>query len=448
MTPAIPTVKFSFLSALQLIRGLQRDMLYHLTGMHTTHGDNVMVIIGGSQQLITASPGLIRDVLVTKAHAFCKDNDYKDRKRGLARFLGNGLLTSDGEFWKRQRKLVSPALHAKRIEAYANTMVRYAQERIATWRDGEQRDIAREMNGITMRIVGKTMFNVEVRNDIESVHGAMQAIQNAMISAQLMPVPTWIPTPTELRARQASKTLDEFIYRTVQAWRASGEDKGDLLSMLLLARDDDGNPMTDEQARDEIATLFLAGHETTANALNWAWMLLAQHPHVAEKLHAELDSVLAGNAPTLADLKRLPYTEQVVKETLRLYPPAYTISRQATQEVEAGGYPIPEGTVITINIYNLHRNPKYWDAPDDFIPERFAKGEDSLTHRYAYLPFGGGARVCIGNSFAMMEAQLLLATIAQRFSLHLSEGQKVEVYPAITLNPKGGLPMNVKARAV
>ncbi len=448
MAKSLPSTKHykSLFEILGFMRDLRRDLLGTMQNAHTAYGDNVIVWVADRKQLLTKDPDLIRDVFVTKAASFIKDGDYTDPKNGLARFFGSGLLTSNGDFWKRQRKLVAPSLHAKRIEAYADAMVQYTLDQLDKWQNNAHLDISQEMNAITMRIVGKTMFNVEVGGEIGSVHEAMKAVQEAMISAQVMPIPTWIPTPSELRARRADKTLNEFVYKTIALWKQTGEDKGDLLSMLLLARDEDDNPMTDVQARDEVLTLFLAGHETTANALNWTWMLLSQNPQVAQKLHEETDRVLGGTPPTLADLRRLPYTEMVVKEVLRLYPPAYNVGREAIEDVEAGGYFIPKGTIIAVNIYGVHRHPNYWQDPEAFIPERFSPENEANSHRYAYVPFGGGPRVCIGNSFAMMEAQLLLATIAQRFTLHLAPNQVVKMLPAITLNPAGGLPMTVKAR--
>ena len=255
-----------------------------------------------------------------------------------------------------------------------------------------------------------------------------------------------MPTPQKFRADRAVRELDRIVYGMINERRASGEDKGDLLSMLLLAEDEDGSRMSDKQARDEAVTLFLAGHETTANALNWTWYLLAQHPEVEAKLHDELDTVLAGQPPTLDDLKRLPYTEMVMKESMRLYPPAWSFSREALEDIQLGDYTVPKGSVVAILGYLTHRDPRWWDAPEAFMPERFSEENEANIPRYVYIPFGGGPRICIGNSFAMMEARLLLATIASRYRLALSPGQKVEPQPLITLNPKNGLPMTLRVR--
>ena len=418
-----------------------------LSNMMKDYGDIAAFNLMGVPQVWTTNAEFAAEITVKQSANFRKDKDYTDRKKGLARFMGDGLLTSNGDFWKRQRKLVAPALHAKRIEAYAETMVDYTRQLVAKWQDDQRLDISREMNAVTMRIVAKTLFNTEVEHVIEMVHRSMAAIQESAVSVQTSPLPNWFPTPTELRARRAIHDLNEFVYQTIMERRKSSEDKGDLLSMLLMAEDDEGHHMTDEQARDEILTLFLAGHETTANTLNWTWMLLAQNPDAEAKLHAELDSVLQGRAPTLADLRRMPYTEMVIKESMRLQPPAWSFSREAINATQIAGYDIPAGAVCAVFTYGLHRNPKYWGADaNDFHPERFAPENEDTLVKYAYLPFGAGPRVCIGNSFAMMEAQLLLATMAQKWQLRLAPGQTVEMLPLITLNPKGGLPMTLQER--
>ncbi len=447
--PGPPPIK-NFFGVMKLMRNLNSDMLNFMRRNRAQFGRIYRIEIMGQTQIITTDPDAMHAVLVTESKHFDKDNDYTDVKRGLARFLGSGLLTSNGDFWRRQRKLVAPALHAKRIEAYADAMVRYADEQVSTWSDGEQRDISLENNQITVRIVGKTLFNMEVEAEVELIRRSMQAVQERF--SILSPfIPTWVPTPVELRARRASRDLDGFVYGMIADWREQGEDTGDLLSMLLLAETEDGERMTDKQARDEALTLFLAGHETTANALNWTFTLLAQHPDVEAKLHAEIDAVLGDRLPTLADLDALPYTEQVVKEAMRLYPPAPFVGRVAAVDVDlptqtGETFHVPAGASLGLNIYLLHHDPDLWPDPDRFDPERFNADNEPHIPRYAYLPFGGGPRVCIGNSFAMMEARLILATVARRYRLSLAPGQVVEPLPLITLNPKGGLPMTLHAR--
>ncbi|MBZ0287035.1 MAG: cytochrome P450 [Anaerolineae bacterium] len=442
--PGPPPAK-NIIQIIQLMSVFRGNTLEVFRNFQNQYGDTYMLQFGEGRGYITSHPDLMHEVLVTKAASFQKDRDMKNRKTGLARFLGNGLLTSDGEFWKRQRKLAAPALHAKRIANYGETMVDFTLKMLDGWRDGQQVDVAHEMTNLTMMIVAKSLFNVDASSVAERVGAAVEVIQGLAGPAPL--IPPWVPTPSELRKRRARVELDEIIYGLIRDWRAKGQDNGDLLSMLLLAEDDDGAHMTDEQARDEIVTLFLAGHETTANTLNWTWTLLAQHADVEAKLHEELDRVLGDRPPTLADLANLPYTEMVIKESMRIYPPAWIVGREAIEDVEVGEYFVPKGSQINLVFYFAHHDPRWWDAPEAFRPERFSPENDTSINKRAYIPFSSGPRVCIGNSFAMMEARLLLATIAQHYRLSLTPGQTVAMNPMITLNPLGGLPMTLHARA-
>lgn len=445
LPPGPPPIR-NPLDFLRAVMALRRDPLAALMQMHADYGDTVTYRIGSQIQIFTRDAQFSHEILVKQAAHFQKDHNYTDDQKGMALFLGSGLLTSNGDFWKRQRKLVAPALHTRRIEAYAQAMVAYSQDQLKGWRDGATLDISAEMNRITMRIVARTLFNADIEAEVNRVAWAMTVFQDLMTSATYALLPSWLPTPLALRGRKARRELDMLVYGMIAQRRASGEDKGDLLSMLLLAETEDGARMTDQQARDEVVTLFLAGHETTANALNWTWMLLAQHPAVEARLHAELDSVLGGRAPELTDLKRLPYTEMVVREALRLYPPAWVYSRAAAQDMTIGDFHIPQGAVVSVHTYALHRNPALWDDPDVFRPERFSPENEDALPRFGYLPFASGPRVCIGQAFAMMEAQLVLATVAQQYRLALAPGQQVRVAPLITLNPLGGLPMTVQRR--
>lgn len=309
MTRTPNTLRFTFWDTFRLMSNLQSDALGLMEGWARENGDFFLIQVGESPQFITSNPEAMHEIFVKQAAHMIKDSDYTDERKGLARFLGSGLLTSNGDFWKRQRKLVAPALHTKRIAAYAQTMVEYAEMLLPTWRDGMVLNMNLAMNELTMRIVGKTLFNVTLEGDVRSIGQAMEAIQVKSSGSSLDLLPNWVPTPNEIRARKAKQRLDDFVYGLIAERRKTGEDGGDLLSMILLAEDEDGKRMTDLQARDEILTLFAAGHETTANTMNWTWMLLAQHPEVEAKLHAEIDHVLAGRAPTLDDLKQLPYTE-------------------------------------------------------------------------------------------------------------------------------------------
>lgn len=442
--PGPPPVD-NLISKIQLYLQLNKSMIEAFSTWSKTYGDIVCICVDKTRQYFVTHPDYIHQVLVTDAAKYYKDKDYKHPTRGLARFLGNGLVISDGEFWKRQRRLVAPALHTKRIESYGEAMVRYAVEMVESWRDNTLVDVSREMVAVTLKIVARTLFNVDVAAEVKRIGAAMDVMQRVAGQPQIFP--PWLPTPDELRARQAKRDLDAIIYAMIDERRATGKDKGDLLSMLLLARDEDGSTMTRQQARDEAVTLFLAGHETTANALNWTFYLLAKNPGAEARLHQELDTVLAGQPPTLADLERLPYTEMVIKEALRLYPPAWGFSREAIDDLNIGGYAIPKGSVVGVLPFITHRDSRWWKDPEKFDPERFNTENEPGIQRYAYVPFGGGPRVCIGNAFAMMEARLILAAVASRYRLTLQPGQTVDMLPLITLNPKGGLPMTLRARA-
>lgn len=440
-----PAPARSLLAQLKLGRAFQRDPLGTLAGYQAEYGDFYYLQVGDAGQFFVAHPEDIREVLVTQADKFIKDPQYRDPKMGIARYLGNGLLTSGGAFWKRQRRLVAPAFHHRRIEGYAETMVAYTDQMLDGWQDGARLDVAAEMTRLTLFIVARALFNSDVSGDATRIAAAMDIIQTVLGEGWYLP--PWVPDPRRWRAGRARRDLDAVVYRIIHEWRATGEDRGDLLSMLLLAEDEEGRRMTDEQARDEVVTLLLAGHETTANTLNWTWLLLAQHPEVEAKLHAELAEVLNGRLPQLEDLPQLKYTERVVKEAMRLYPAAWAISREATEAVALRGGTVPPGSVVGVMIYFTHRDPRWWPEPERFDPERFCEENSAAIPRYAYLPFGGGPRVCVGNSFAMMEARLLLATIASRYRLEALPGHTVEPAPLITLNPKGGLPMIARRRA-
>lgn len=441
--PGPPAIGSSPIAQIAFGIRFQSAPLDHLTQWNRTYGHTFMIRVGSMTQYFFVNPDDIHQVLVAQADKFYKSPDYKDTERGLARFMGQGLVTSDGDFWKRQRRLAQPAFHTMRIEAYAQTMVDYTLRMLEDWQPNTRRDINHDMMRLTRLIVAKTLFDADVSAESNKVDAALDAFMRMSSETDL--IPNWIPTPKHLRERQAVRDLNEIIYGFVADWRKTGTDRGDLLSMLLLAQDDSGQGMTDQQVRDEVVTLFLAGHETTANTLNWTWYLLAQHPEIEARLHGELDAVLNGRAPTLADLRTLTYTDWVIKESMRLYPPVWAVGRQAIDDVEIGGWPVARGSIVSIVPYLVHRDPQWWGADAGvFRPERWA---DDPPHKYAYIPFSSGPRVCIGNSFASMEARLLLAAIAQRFRLRLIPGEKIQPEPLITLRPKKGLPMRVETRS-
>ena len=408
------------------------------------YGDVVDLRIFNRRIFLLTRPEHIHQVLVRDADKFHKSPVYRIF---LGRALGEGLLTSEGDFWRRQRKLAQPAFHHGRIQSYAETMVEYADAAATRWADQETVQVGQEMARLTLEVVCRTLFSTDIRAQADRIGFALTELLEAVTKAVDAPVflPEWLPTPNNRRIRHGVAELDSVIMPLIEARRQSGEDTGDLLSMLLLARDEDGNGMSDKQVRDEAVTIVLAGHETTANALTWAWVSLAQHPEVEAKLHAELDSVLQGELPSLEHVHNLPYTDMVMKETMRLYPPIPEFGRQAQADVQLGDYAVSAGTIIIVPVYAVHHDARWFDDPDTFRPERFAKDAAALP-KFAYLPFSGGPRVCIGNSFAQMEAVLLLATLAQRYRLSLEPGQNVTPEATLTLRPKENLTMQLYPR--
>lgn len=411
------------------------------------YGDIVYWNFWPNQAFIVNHPDMLHEVLVTKADSFHKAPFYKLM---LSRFLGNGILVSDGDFWRRQRKLAQPAFHHKRIESYAVNTVDFSLKLMQDWHDGQQINALDEMMKLTLAVVAKSLFDADVTGRSEIVGRNLDELQQTSTeqsqSFLAMLIPQWMPTSMNRRQKAATKALDEIIMGFIRERRASGEDKGDLLSMLLAAQDDDGNGMSDKEARDEAITLFLAGYETTSNAMAWTWMLLSQNPEVEARLHEELDTVLAGRAPTFADLPRLKYTEWVIKEALRLYPPAHGFGRQSIEDVEVGGFTIPKGSIVFIYPYIIHRDARWFPDPDAFKPERWANDFEKQIPKYAYIPFGGGPRICIGNQFALMEARLILATLAQRYRVRVHAEQPITPEPLITLRPLGGVPAHLEIR--
>lgn len=367
----------------------------------------------------------------------------------LSKFLGKSILVTDGAYHKRQRKLVQPAMHTNRIQHYANTMVDYTLRMLDNWADGSELQIEKAMSQLTMEIVAKSLFDADISGQGGQIGEAIDTLQQiAGLDFRVQNIiPDWLPLRRNRNRAEAGATLDQLIRQIISERRASGEDKGDLLSMLLLSEDETGARMTDQEARDEAVTLFAAGHETTANALSWTWYLLSQHPEIEARLQAEVDTVLGDRPATFQDLPQLRYTGMIVKESLRLYPPAWVLNaREALEDIRIDGYTIPKGGSIFVAPYAVHRNPAYFADPLRFDPERFSPENEKRIPRYAYFPFGGGPHICIGNSFALMEAQLILATIAQRVSLSLLPNQVVDIDPQVTMGPKNGVRMQVQMR--
>jgi cytochrome P450 len=408
------------------------------------HGDLVHFRLGPQDIYLVSNPEWIKDVLITHQTNFTKSR-FLERAKIL---LGEGLLTSEGEFHRLQRRLVQPAFHRDRLIGYASAMVETTAQTREDWTDGAQLDMSREMMRLTLGVVAKTLFNADVSSDADEIGNALTQVM-VLFDMVLMPFSEWIeklPLPSVRRFEKARDFLDKTIYGIIAERRASKEDKGDLLSMLLLAQDEDGGAgMSDKQIRDEALTLFLAGHETTANALMWAWYLLSKNPLAAQKFYDEVDSVLQGRLPTFDDLPRLKYTEGVFAESMRLYPPAWVIGRRAIADYPIAQYTIPAKSIIMLSPWVVHRDARWFPEPGQFLPERWAFQDDTRP-KFSYFPFGGGMRVCIGERFAWMEGVLLLATVAQQWRFKLVPGHPVATAALITLRAKHGMKMVAERR--
>lgn len=425
----------------------RRDRLEFLTRCARQYGDVVRLRFGWRRIFLLAHPDLIEQVLVGQARNFRKH--FALRVNPLV--FGNGLLTSESDFWLRQRRLIQPAFNRGSVAAYAPHMVETAQRVMADWRAGETRDIKKEMEKLTLAIAAKTLFDADASDDAQEVGLALQTLQDEFVTrfGSMMLIPWWAPTPQNLRVRRVVRRLDDIIYRYIEQSKKSGDPKkNDLLSLLLRARDENGRGMTEKQVRDEAMTLFLAGHETTALGLSWTWYLLARHPHVEQRLLQELESVLDGRPPTAADISSLVYTEQVLLESMRLFPPVYAIGREALNDCQLGGFHVPRGHTVIMPQWVLHHDERFFPAPWEFRPERWTDRFKLDLPKFAYFPFAGGPRVCIGNTFAMMEMALVLAAIAPHFSFKLRPGQTVTPTPSFTLQPVNGLPMRIEQQGL
>ena len=428
------------------LRQLKADRLAFLTRCARDYGDVVAIRLGPKRIWAVNHPDLIEEVLVHQNRKFTKHFALKSAKPTL----GEGLLTSEGEFWRRQRRLSQPAFHRERIAAYGNVMVAYAERMADGWRDGQRRDVQADMMQLTLEIVAKTLFDAEIARGAADIAHAMETLLKNFTAKvnRLVPLPGWLPVPENIRFRRAMGVVDRTLERIIADRRRSMAERGDLLSMLLHANDaeGDGSGMSDRQLRDEVVTLFMAGHETTANTLAWAWLLLSRHPEVETSLYDEVDAVLGDRPPTVGDIPRLPYTDHVITETLRFMPTVWLLGREAVEPAEVGGYRVPIGMTIWMSQWVVHRDPRWFDAPEVFRPERWADGLARRLPRYAYFPFGGGPRICIGAQFARMEAVLLLAAIARRFRPMVPEGAAPRPIATMTLRPEGGIPVVLHQR--
>jgi len=424
----------------------RRDQLGFYEACAREYGDVVETRMGPFRILLIYHPDAIEELLVTRNRDFIKSPGV----RLLRPLLGDGLLLSEGQTWLRQRRLMQPAFHRQRIAGYGDVMSAFTERHIAGWQVGATVDVHAEMMALTQAIVGKTLFDADVSGD---AHDATQAAKVLAedFGARLRSfrvVPLWFPTPRNLRSRRAVRRLDGVVDRIIADRIASHADRGDLLSMLVQAQDaDDGTRMSARQLRDEVMTIYIAGHETTAVALSWAWYLLAQHPDADAQLAEEVRDVLGGRAPAVADLPRLKYAEMVIMESLRLYPPAYGLGRQATTASEIAGQRVGRGDIFIVPTWVIHRDRRSFEEPESFRPERWAKGLAQSLPRFAYFPFGGGPRQCIGNGFALMEAVLILAAVAQRFRLSLVAGQRIVPTPYVTLRPEPGIRVQLARRS-
>ncbi len=424
---------------------VQREPLELLRDGFREYGDVVRFRFAMTRAWLLAHPDHIAHVLHDNHRNYDKRNiDYAM----LRRLLGNGLLTSEGAFWHRQRRLMAPMFHRQRVAGFCALMVASTQAMLERWdmlavRE-EAFDVTAEMTRLALAIVAQALFSTDVSDDAEAIGAALSEVNRQLGEFSLLDMLWMLPTPRKRRFRAAVAALDAVVGRIIDARRRAIHHNEDLLSMLLEAVDEETNQtMTPRQIRDEVLTLLLAGHETTANALAWTWYLLALNPEAEQKLHREIADVLGNRPPVATDVPRLSYTRMVIEESMRLYPPAWAISRNAIGEDEIGGYRVRRGTNLIVCSFITHRHPAIWEEPERFDPERFSPERSQGRPSFAYLPFGGGPRVCIGSGFAMTEAQLVLATVAQRYRLRLVPGHPVELHPLITLCPRHGIRMTL-----
>lgn len=429
--------------------------LKFLRGLADRYGDVVQLKIFGKEYFLVSHPDDIESVFIKHAASMGRDEYIETLKRTL----GEGLLTSDGDLWKHQRKLMAQAFTPKRIRSYGDTMATVTEGALH-YREGEVVNIHAEMSRITMEVVAAVLFGATIGpREFELVGKSMETLNTYYANSPeaILILPRWVPTPLNMKVNAAVERLDGLIYSIIakrRAARSSGkgsdaaDEQRDLLDVLLNAQDDGGAGMSDQQLRDEAMTLFLAGHETTALALAHTFYALSKHPEIERRLRAELDEVLGDRLPTADDVKQLVYTERVLKESMRLFPPAWTTGRQANEDVMVGGYRVPAGSQILLSQWVVHRDSRFFPDPEAFDPDRWEPERAKIIPRYAYFPFGGGSRICIGNHFAMMEATLILAIVLRRFHFELLPGQTLAFNPSVTLRQKGpGLQMRVREQA-
>lgn len=431
------------------LRQFQRDPLGFIQGINRDYGDIAGFRFGNLRFYSLANPDHIQHVLTRNAANYRKPDRYETLKR----VLGEGLVTSEGDFWKRQRRIAQPVFHRHRISTFIETMVECTQAMLLGWQQnadsGEPIDVAREMMKLTLRIAGKTMFSVDLLGDAEELGKSITiAIEHANLGFQsLFLMPEFLPTPENRRFKKAMKVLDGMVFEMIEQRRSEAGGTEDLLQMLLEARDEEtGEGMTDQQLRDEVMTLLLAGHETTANALAWTFYLASVYPEALQGIRSEADEVLGGRDPQADDLSRLTWTSQVIHESMRIYPPVWTFNRQAIEDDEIDGLTIPQGSNLFCAPWVVHRNPAHWENPEAFDPHRFEPDRVKARHKLAYIPFAAGRRKCIGVDFALTELAVIVPMVLRELDLHLLPGHRVQPEPTVTLRPEGGLPMTIHRR--
>lgn len=443
MLQSVPRV--NGVPVLGVLPRLWRDPLAFFLRTGTENPRIAVFQIGPATMYLAGHPDSVKYLLQDNNKNYVKGYDT------VKPLLGDGLVTSEGELWRRQRRLMQPAFHRQRIAELLPLMTGSTEIMLNGWRSrpaGQPLNLAHELMLLTQNIIVRTMFSADVSGRAEEIAEAFATVMQYLNSIMFTPIPHYdkLPTPTNLRFRKAMQFIDSVVYGLIRERRASGVQRNDLLQMLMDAREEGtGEGMSERQMHDEILTIFLAGHETTATLLSWTFYLLGQHPEAEERMRAEFAEVLVGRNPGFEDVGRLSYTRQVIDETLRLYPPAWMFARQAVADDEIGGYHIPARSMIVVSPYVTHHLPEFWPEPFHFDPERFAPGADAGQHRYAYFPFGGGPRLCIGNNFALMEAPIILSMIMQNFRLRPVEGADVRISPRATLRLRPGLPVYVEA---
>ena len=426
-------------------RAIRQKTHEYLLQLEEKYGDVSKIKFGPFTVIYLANPDYIEHVLLNR------DIYTKVQEGGMLRILlGNGLLTSEGDFWLKQRRLIQPVFHKNRLERFVEKISESTDEMLVEWhkKNDEPVDVYNEMNRVTLDIVGKTLFSANVKDEFDKVNLALTKIMTAIRNrSRFMRFPLWFPLPSHLRIQHNQKILDETIAEIITQRKGEMGKFDDLLTMLMEVEDADTRErMTDKQLRDEVLTIFLAGHETTANSLAFTLYLLSKNAEAKKKMQQEIDAVIGTGEITFEKLQRLEYTTMVIKESMRLYPPAWMIPREAAKDDVIGGYQIKKGDKVLTSPYAMQRSPRYWSKPEEFIPERFTAEKMKDMPRYAYFPFGGGARLCVGNNFAMMEMQIVLAKICRQFDFSIPADFELELLPLITLRPKEGVPMKLVKR--